>query len=252
MCDSLIPHRQQHSRLPCLSLSLRVGGICSNSCPLSQWYHPAISSRHPLLFLPSIFPRIRVFSNESAPHIRWPKYWNFSFSISPSSEYSGLISFRMDWFDFLTVQATLKSLIQYQFKSINSSVFSLPYGPTLTSTHDYWKNPSSDYMDCITLLPKWCIYFLIHSLGLLQLFFQGASVFYLLISWLQSPSAVNLEPKKIQSVTVSIVFPIYLPWSDGIRCHDLSFLNAEFQASFFTLLFHLHQGTLFCSSLLLP
>ena len=183
MCDSLIPHRQQHSRLPCLSLSLRVGGICSNSCPLSQWYHPAISSRHPLLFLPSIFPRIRVFSNESAPHIRWPKYWNFSFSISPSSEYSGLISFRMDWFDFLTVQATLKSLIQYQFKSINSSVFSLPYDPNLTYICDYWKTIA---LTTLIFVGK-VMSLLFNVLSRFVLDFLPRTK-HLLISWLQSPS----------------------------------------------------------------
>ena len=86
----------------------------------------------PLLLLPSIFPSIRVFSNELAFHIRWPKYWSFSFTISSSNEYSGLISSRIDWFDLLVVQGTLKSLLQPQFKSISSSVFTLLYGPTLT------------------------------------------------------------------------------------------------------------------------
>ena len=96
---------------------------------------------HPLLLLPSIFPSIRVFSNESVLRIRWPKYWNFSFSISPSNEYSGLTFFRMDWFHLLAVQGTLNSPTP-QFKSINSSAFSLLYGPTPTSIHDYWKNHS--------------------------------------------------------------------------------------------------------------
>ena len=81
---------------------------------------------HPLLLMPSIFPSIRGFSNESVIPIRWPKYWSFSFNISPSNEYSGLISFRIDWFDLLAVQGTLKSLLQHQFKSINSSVLSFP------------------------------------------------------------------------------------------------------------------------------
>ena len=94
---------------------------------------------HPLLLPPSIFPSIRVFSSESVLPIRWPKYWSFSFSISPSSEHSGLISFRMDWLDLLAVQGTLKSL-QHQFKSINSSVLSFLYNPTFTPVKDYWKN----------------------------------------------------------------------------------------------------------------
>ena len=104
----------------------------------------------PLLLPPSIFPRIRVFSNESALHIRWPKYWSFSFSISPSNKYSGLISFRMDWLDLLAVQGTLKNLLQHHTskasiqkkKSINSSALSLLHSPTLISIHDYWKNHS--------------------------------------------------------------------------------------------------------------
>ena len=101
---------------------------------------------HPLLFLLSIFPSIWVFSNELTLHIRWPKYWSFSFSISPSREYSGLISFRIDSFDLLAVQETLKSHLQ-QFKSINSSALSFLYSPTLTSIHDYWKNHSCGYID---------------------------------------------------------------------------------------------------------
>ena len=100
---------------------------------------------HPLLLLPPIPPSIRVFSNESTFHMRWPKYWSFSFSISPSNEYSGLISFRMHWLDLLAVQGTLKqSSPTPQFKSINSSVLSFLYSPTLTSIHDHWKNHSFD------------------------------------------------------------------------------------------------------------
>ena len=98
---------------------------------------------HPLLLWPSIFPSMRVFSSESALHIRWPKCW--SFSISPSNEYSGLISFRIDWFDLLAVHRTLKeSSPTPQFESINSSALILLYGPTLTSIHEYWKNHSFD------------------------------------------------------------------------------------------------------------
>ena len=102
---------------------------------------------HPLLLTPSIFPSIRVCSNESVLCIRWPKYWafRFSFNFSPSNEYSGLISFRMNWLDLLAVQGTLKSLLQHpQFKSISSSALSFLYSPTLTSIHDCWKNHSFD------------------------------------------------------------------------------------------------------------
>ena len=98
-----------------------------------------------LLLLPSIFPSIRVFSNESALRIRWPKYWSFSFSISPSNEYPGLTSFRIDWFDLLAVQGTLRSLLQQH----NSSAVSLLYGTALTSVHGYCRNHSSDYTDLI-------------------------------------------------------------------------------------------------------
>ena len=97
----------------------------------------------PLLLPPSIFPSIRVFSNESVLHIRWLKYWSFSFSITPSNEYSGLISFRMDWLDLLAVQVQESSPTPH-FKSINSSVLSFLYSPTLTSIHNYWKNHSFD------------------------------------------------------------------------------------------------------------
>ena len=113
MSNSLWPHGLQHVRLPCPLLSPKV---CSNSCPLSHWCHPTISSSVNLLPLSppaSIFPSIRVFSNESDLSIRWLKYWSFSLSISPSSEYLELISFRIDWFDLLAVQRTLKSPIQH-------------------------------------------------------------------------------------------------------------------------------------------
>ena len=101
----------------------------------------------PLLLLPSIFPSIRVFSNESFLHIRWPKYWSFSFSFSPSNEYSGFISFRIDWFDHVAVQGTLESSPIPQFKSINSSPLNFPYSPTLTSIQAHWKTkPLENYI----------------------------------------------------------------------------------------------------------
>ena len=113
----------------------RVGDDTQPSHPLSLPSPPALN-----------LSSISVFSNESALHIRWPKSWNFSFSISPFSEYSGLISFRIDWFDLPVVQGTLKSSPAPQFKSTNSLALSLLYGPVLTSVHDYWKNHSFDYM----------------------------------------------------------------------------------------------------------
>ena len=110
MFDSLWPHGLQHTRPPWLSPTPRV---YPDSCPLSPWCHPTISSCYSLLLPPSILPSIRVFSNESTLHIRWPKYWSFSFNISPSIEHSGLISFRMDWLNLLAVQGTLKNLLQH-------------------------------------------------------------------------------------------------------------------------------------------
>ena len=108
--DSLRPHESQHARPPCPSPS---PGVHSNSRPLSRWCHPAISSCHPLFLLPPILPSIRVFSNESTLHMRWPKYWSFSFSIIPSKEHPGLISFRKHWLDLLAVQGILRRLLQH-------------------------------------------------------------------------------------------------------------------------------------------
>ena len=115
--DSLQPHEPQHTRPPCPP---PTASIYPNPCPLSRWCHPTISSSA-LLLPPSIFPSIRVFSNESVLRISWPKYWSFSFSISPSNEYSGLISSRMDWLDLLAVQGILKSLLQ-NYVSLKASV----------------------------------------------------------------------------------------------------------------------------------
>ena len=144
MSDSLGPHGLQHTRPPCPSLSPRV---CSNSYPLSQWCHPTISSSvTPSPTAVSFSQHQGLFQWVSSSH-QVAKVLSFSFSISPSRQYSGLISFRIEWFDFLDVQGTLKSPPALQFKSINSSVLSLPYGPTLISIHDYWKNQSFDYMD---------------------------------------------------------------------------------------------------------
>ena len=109
-CQTLRPCELQHAKLPCLSLSPRVCKLMSTEIVMSFNY---LILCHPLLLLPSIFPSIRVFSNELPLCIRWPEFWSFSFSISPSNEYSGLISFRMNWFDLLAVQGTLKSLLQH-------------------------------------------------------------------------------------------------------------------------------------------
>ena len=140
-CPTLWRHELQHARPPCPSPTPRV---YPNSCPLSRWCHLTISSCHSLLLLPSVFPNIRVFSHEPALRIRWPKYWSLSFNISPSNEYPGLTSFRMDWLDLLVVQDSQESSPTPQLKSINSSALSFLYSPTLTSIHDHWKNHSLD------------------------------------------------------------------------------------------------------------
>ena len=141
MSDYLQPYGLQHSRLPCPALTPEA---CSNSCPLSQWCHPTISSSV-IPFsscLSSIFPSLRVFSNESVLCIRWPVYWSFSFSISLSSEYSGLISLRMDWLALFAVQGRLESLLQHH--SSEAPALNFLYSPTLASVHDYWKNHGFD------------------------------------------------------------------------------------------------------------
>ena len=126
MSYSLWPHGLQCTRPPCPSLS---PGVCLSLYPLSLWCYPTCILCHPLLLLPLLFPSIRVFSDESALHIRWPKYWSFSFSISPSNEYSRLVSFRMDWCDLLAVRGTLKSLLQHKY--INTLIY-LPHPATST------------------------------------------------------------------------------------------------------------------------
>ena len=145
---------------------------------------------HPLLLRPSVFPSIRVF-HISQFCIKWPKYWSFSFNISPFNEYSGLISFRMDWLDLLAVQGTQESSPTPQFKSIHSSALSFLYSPTLTSIHDYWKTITLTRQ---TFAGK-VISLLFNMPSRLVITFLPRSK-SLLIAWLQSPSAVILEPKK--------------------------------------------------------
>ena len=157
----------------------------------------------PLLLLPSIFPSIRVFSNEPVLHIRWPKYWNFRFSISLSNEYSGLISFRMDWLDLLAIQETRKSLLQ-QHRSKASTLQCLAFFIVQLS-HPYMTTGKTIALTRWTFVGK-IMSLLFNTLSRLVIAFLPRSK-HLLTSWLQSPSAVMLEPKNIKSVTVSIVSP---------------------------------------------
>ena len=189
---------------------------------------------HPLLLLPFIFPSIRVFSSESALCIRWPNYWSFNFSISPSSEYSGLISFRMDWLDLLAVQGTLRSPLQHH--SSKASILLCSVFFIVQLSHPYMTTEKTIALTRWTFVSK-VMFLLFSMLFRLVIAFLPRSK-CLLISWLQSPSVVILEPPKIASHCYHC-FPIYLPWSDGTGCHDFSFLNVELQANFFTLFFHL-------------
>ena len=157
----------------------------------------------PLLLLPSIFPSTRVFSSESVLPIRWPKYWSFSFSISPSNEYSGLISFRMDWSDLLAVQGTLKSLLQHH--SSKASILQCSAFFTVLFSHPYMTTGKTIALTRRTFVDK-VMYLLFNMLSTVVKAFRPRSK-RLLISWPQSQSAVILEPKKIKSVTVSIVSP---------------------------------------------
>ena len=166
---------------------------------------------HPLLLLPSIFPSIRVFSNESVLLIRWPKYWSFSFSISPSSEHPRLISFGMDWLDLLAVQGTLKSLLQH-----HSSKASIPWHSaffTVQLSHPYITTGKTTALTRQTFVGK-VMSLLLNMLSRLVITFLPRSK-RLLISWLQSPSAVTLEPPKI-SLTLFALFPHLFPmkWWD--------------------------------------
>ena len=157
----------------------------------------------PLLLLPPISPSIRVFSNESTLHMRWPKYWSFSFSIIPSKEIPGLISFRMDWLDFLAVQGTLKSILQHH--SSKASILRLSAFFTVQLSHPYMTTGKTIALTRWTLVSK-VMSLLLNILSRLVITFLPRSK-RLLISWLQSPSAVILEPPKIKSDTVSTVSP---------------------------------------------
>ena len=155
----------------------------------------------PLLLLPSIFPSIRVFSNESVLHIRWPKYWGFSFSISPSNEYSGLIPFRMDWMDLLAVQGTLKSLLQHH--SSKASILLRSAFFIVQLSHPYLTTGKTIALTRWTFVGK-VMSLLFNMLSKLAITFLPRSK-RLLISWLQSPSAVILEPKKY----LQPLFPLF-------------------------------------------
>ena len=173
----------------------------------------------PLLLLPPIPPSIRVFSNESALCMRWPKYWSFSFSISSSNEHPGLISFRMDRLDLYAVQETLKSLLQHH--SSKASVLQYSVFFTVQLSHLYMTTGKTIALTRWTFVGQ-VMYLLFNMLSRLVIAFLPWSK-CLLISWLQLPYSVIFGAQKSK---VSHWFPIYLPWSGGTRCHD-RFLNVE-------------------------
>ena len=186
-----------------------------------------MSSNHlilccPFLLQPSIFPSIRVLSNESDFCIRWPKYWSFSFSISPSNEYSGLISFRIDWFGLVAIQGILKSLLQHH--NSKASILQCSAFFSVQLSHPHMTTGKT------IALTKWNVVgkvmsLLFNMLSRLVIAFLSSRKCFL-ISWMQSPPTVIMESKKIKSVTVPIVSP-YLPRSYGIGCYELCFLNVE-------------------------
>ena len=192
---------------------------------------------HPLLLLPSIFPSIRVFSNDSALHIRWSKYWSFSFSISPSNEYSGLISFRMNWLDLLAVQGTLKSLLQHH--SSKASILWHSASSIVQLSHPYTTTGKT------IALTRWTF-----ANKVMSLLFNTLSRIVIGIlprskSFFNFMAAVTIHSdfgaQKDETWHCFHFFPIYLPWSDRPRCHDLCLLNVEFWANFFILLLYLRQ-----------
>ena len=193
-----------------------------------HWISDSIQPSHLLLFLspPTFgFPSIRVFSNDSLLHIRWPKCWSFSFSISPSSEYSELIYFRRDWLDLLEVQETVRSLLQQHHSKasiLRHSAFFI-----VQHSHPYMTTGKIIALTREAFFGK-KMSLIFNMLSALVITFLPRNK-HLLIPWLQLPSAVILKPKKNKFCHCFHWFPIYLPWSDGIRCHDLHFLILSFK-----------------------
>uniref|UniRef100_A0AC11D596 Uncharacterized protein n=3 Tax=Ovis aries TaxID=9940 RepID=A0AC11D596_SHEEP len=207
--DSLRPHGLQHTRLPYPS---PTPGYLTSIESIMPSNHLILCC--PLLLLPSIFSSFRVFSNEAVLCIRWPKYWSFSFSISLSNEYLGLISSRMDWLDFLAVQGTLKSILQQH--SSKASILWCSAFFIVQLSHPYMTTRKTIALTRWTFVGK-VMSLLLNMLSRLVIAFLPRSK-HLLISWLQSPSAVILELPKIKSATVFIVSPSI--------CHEVMELDA--------------------------
>ena len=205
----------------------------SRSLPKLMSIEAVMPSNHPilccpLLLLPSIFPSIRIFSNDSALGIWWPKYWSFSLSISPSSEHSGLISFRINWLDLLAVQGTLKSLLQHH--SSKASILQHSALLIVQLSHPYMTTGKTIALTRQILVGK-VMSLLSNMLSRLVITFLPRSN-HLLISWLQAPTAETLEPEKIKSVTVYIVSPFICHEVMGLDAMILVFLMLSFKPAF--------------------
>ena len=220
MSNTLKPHGLQQSRPPCPSPTLRAW---SNSCPLSQWCHPTISSSA-IPFSP-IFPSIRTFSNESALPNRWPKYWSFSFSISPSNEHLGLISFRISWFDLLAGQGTLKSLLQHH--SSNASMLQCSAFLLVQLSHPYMTIGKTIALTRWTFVGKvMSLLFNMPSRLVIAFLPRSKQAYFNFMAESTLCSDFGTPQNKVSHCFQCL--PVYLPRSDGTRCHDFIFLNVEF------------------------
>ena len=233
MSDSLWPYVLQSARLSC---PLPTPGVYPNRWP---WVHDAIHPVHlchSILHLPSIFPSIRVFSNESALHIEWPKYWSFSFNITPSSEHSGLISSRMDWLNLLAVQGTLKRLLQHH--SWKALILWCSACFIVKTSHPYMTTGKTIALTRRTFVGK-VMSLLFNMLFRLVITFLPKSN-GLLIPWPQSPSPVILEPQKVNSATVPLSICHEVMGPDAMI---LVFWMLSFKPTF-SVSFHFHQEAL--------
>ena len=237
MSYSFWPHESQHTRPPCPS---PTPGVHSDSCP-SQWCHPAISSSVvPFSSGPQSLPASESFPMSQLFAWRWPKYWSFSFSIIPSKEIPGLNSFRMDCLDLLAVQGTLKSLLQHHRSKapiLRHSAFF-----TVQLSHPYMTTGKTIALNRRTF-PGKVMSLLLNMLSRLVITLLPRSK-HLLISRLQSPSAVILEPRKIKSDTVSTVSPSISHEMMGPDAMIVFWMLSQHLANFFTFLFHFHQEAL--------
>ena len=227
MSNSLWHHGLQHARLPCsftISQSLLKLTSIESKMPSN---HLILSG--PLLLLPSIFSSIRVFSSKLSLHIRWPKNWSFNFNISPSNDYSGLISFRIDWFDLLAVLGTIKCLLQHHSSKasiLQHSAFMVQHSAFMVQhSHPYMTTGKTTALTRWNFVGKEFLCFLIWFLDC-HSFSSKMKVGFNFMAAVTICSDFGAQENK--SYHYFYFFPIYLSWSDGTRCRDLSFFNVEF------------------------